>query len=160
LPRCPAVTNHCRRRARRLPPAGAGIQAARHFLNVKQPGGCSCTFSRRVASEWCEDHTLENRGKAGCPAAPAASRAKVEKHTSVVSTGSDGFNRLSPRDGFNVYFALSPVTGLFCHRRFADHHPQSLAPASGRQDHTTSPSAWMLFVDSTFASIASRTQRS
>jgi hypothetical protein len=31
-----------------------------------------------------------------------------------------------------------------------------LTPASGRQDHTTSPSAPMLFVDSTFASTASR----
>jgi hypothetical protein len=39
-----------------------------------------------------------------------------------------------------AYFALSPVTGLVCHRR-----PQiesaNLTPASGRQDHTTSPSA-------------------
>jgi len=41
-----------------------------------------------------------------------------------------------------AYFALSPVTGLVCHR-----HPQeallleNLTPASGRQDHTTSPSA-------------------
>src|SRR2546421_10931560 len=50
-----------------------------------------------------------------------------------------------------VYFVISPVTGLFCHRRFADidaSHPvgcdvspQNLTPASGRQDHTTSPSA-------------------
>jgi hypothetical protein len=31
-----------------------------------------------------------------------------------------------------AYFVLSPVTGLFCHRRFAD-HPQNLTPASGRQ---------------------------
>jgi hypothetical protein len=41
-----------------------------------------------------------------------------------------------------VSFVLSPVTGLSCHRR-----PRQLlllaglAPASGRQDHTTSPSA-------------------
>ena len=42
-------------------------------------------------------------------------------------------------------FALSPVTGLSCHRRrwklFAN-----LTPASGRQDHTTSPSATSAFV--------------
>jgi hypothetical protein len=46
------------------------------------------------------------------PAAPAASRAKDEKHTSVVTTGSDGFNRHSPRSGFNGSFVLSSVTGL------------------------------------------------
>jgi hypothetical protein len=40
-----------------------------------------------------------------------------------------------------VSFVLSPVTGLFCHRRLAEEIPQDLTPASGRQDHTTSPSA-------------------
>src|SRR5579859_3390988 len=44
-----------------------------------------------------------------------------------------------------VSFVLSPGTGLSCPRRFED-HPQSLAPASGRQDHTTSPSAHAPFV--------------
>jgi hypothetical protein len=50
-----------------------------------------------------------------------------------------------------VSFALSPVTGLFCHRRQrtnvlsapgkADKTSANLTPASGRQDHTTSPYA-------------------
>src|SRR5882724_1601020 len=49
-----------------------------------------------------------------------------------------------------AYFVLSPVTGLFCHRRQrilavsvrSDRHASAnLTPASGRQDHTTSPSA-------------------
>src|SRR5260221_14431955 len=49
-----------------------------------------------------------------------------------------------------AYFALSPVTGLFCHRRpriwlpapgRADRNSANLTPASGRQDHTTSPYA-------------------
>src|SRR5438309_11367302 len=50
-----------------------------------------------------------------------------------------------------VYFVLSPVTGLFCHRHpriysssapgRADLPSANLTPASGRQDHTTSPSA-------------------
>src|ERR1700716_1295217 len=50
-----------------------------------------------------------------------------------------------------VYFVLSPVTGLFCHRRQrirvlskpgrADLTSANLTPASGRQDHTTSPHA-------------------
>jgi len=37
---------------------------------------------------------------------------------------------------------LSPVTGLFCHRRLWEARlSQAWTPASGRQDHTTSPSA-------------------
>ncbi|SDT39861.1 hypothetical protein [Bradyrhizobium canariense] len=50
-----------------------------------------------------------------------------------------------------VYSALSPVIGLSCHRRRCDakrHHLRDaqasstdLTPASGRQDHTASPSA-------------------
>src|SRR5258705_7407878 len=48
-------------------------------------------------------------------------------------------------------FVLSPVTGLVCHRHqrikvlslpgWADKTSANLTPASGRQDHTTSPSA-------------------
>jgi hypothetical protein len=49
--------------------------------------------------------------------------------------------RPSLRNGFTAYIALSPVTGLFCHRRLAELLPRNLTPASGRQDHTTSPSA-------------------
>ena len=41
-----------------------------------------------------------------------------------------------------AYFALSPVIGLFCHRRPQEAcFSQNLTPASRRQDHTTSPSA-------------------
>jgi hypothetical protein len=35
-------------------------------------------------------------------------------------TGSAEAIRPSLRNGFTAYFALSPVTGLFCHRRCAD----------------------------------------
>jgi hypothetical protein len=55
------------------------------------------------------------------------------------------------RNGFTTYFVLSPVTGLVCHRRqrikvlskpgWADLPSANLTPASGRQDHTTSPYA-------------------
>src|SRR5260370_42308908 len=47
-----------------------------------------------------------------------------------------------------VSFVLSPVTGLFCHRRPRKLPSANLTPASGRQDHTTSPSASALFVKS------------
>src|SRR5438093_12581737 len=45
------------------------------------------------------------------------------------------------RNGFTAYFVLSSVSGLFCHRHLAENFPQGLAPASRRQDHTTSPYA-------------------
>jgi hypothetical protein len=34
--------------------------------------------------------------------------------------GHTGLTRHSPRDGFTAYNVLSPVTGLFCHRRYVD----------------------------------------
>jgi hypothetical protein len=32
-----------------------------------------------------------------------------------------GYTQPSLRGGFNAYFVLSPVTGLFCHRRLRNH---------------------------------------
>jgi hypothetical protein len=55
------------------------------------------------------------------------------------------FARHSPRNGLTVSFALS-VIGLSCHRRPADSRLRSLTPASRRQDHTTSPFAFVRFV--------------
>jgi hypothetical protein len=62
---------------------------------------------------------------------------KAHKHS---HHGHTGIARHSPRDGFTVYIALSPVTGLVCHRRQRKLPSADLTPASGRQDHTTSPS--------------------
>ena len=56
-----------------------------------------------------------------------------------------GLTRPSLHNGFTAYVVLSPVTGLFCHRRSAD-RPQNLTPASGCQDHTILPSAAAPFV--------------
>jgi hypothetical protein len=68
-------------------------------------------------------------------------------------TGTPG---IPARNGFTAYFALSPATRLYCHRRLrikasslpgrADKPPRNLTPASGRQNHTTSPSASAPFV--------------
>jgi hypothetical protein len=75
------------------------------------------------------------------PNAPAASCALCSwsMHTSIHSGGT-GYIRHSPRDGVTAYIALSPGTGLSCPRRSRD-KPTTLTPASGRQDHTTLPSA-------------------
>jgi hypothetical protein len=48
------------------------------------------------------------------PAAPIASCAKVES-TRVFATGTPEATRHSLHNGFTAYFALSLVTGLFCH---------------------------------------------
>jgi hypothetical protein len=54
---------------------------------------------------------LKFRGRRECRAldAPAASRAKYKKHTSVVTTVTPEITRHSPRNGFTAYFALSPA---------------------------------------------------
>ena len=66
---------------------------------------------------------------------------KLKKAHERSHHGHTGNTRHSPRDGFTAYNVLSPVTGLFCHRRHAGLTLRNLTPASGRQDHTTSPSA-------------------
>src|SRR5260370_11420804 len=81
----------------------------------------------------------EGAGKAGCPLHPQP-RVQSKKHTSVVATGSDGFNRLSPRDGFNGFLRALPGDRALLPPSLAD-IAANLTPASGRQDHTSSPSA-------------------
>jgi hypothetical protein len=87
--------------------------------------------------------------------APAAARVVVV-NTRVSHHGHTGFTRHSPRNGFTAYFVLSPATGLSCHRRPRKLPFANLTPASGRQDHTTSPSASAPFVKGAAASTASR----
>jgi hypothetical protein len=67
--------------------------------------------------------------------------------------------RPSLRNGFNGYFVLSPVTGLFCHRRRRKCFRQLDASvgASGPHDFAVRVSA--LSSAAPLASIASRTQR-
>src|SRR5437667_8344288 len=74
-------------------------------------------------------------------AAPAVSCAKLCKNGAHEHTGSAEAVRHPLRNGFTAYFVLSPVSGLSCHRHCAEYSPRNLAPASRRQDHTTSPYA-------------------
>src|SRR5579863_442980 len=80
------------------------------------------------------------------PVAPAVSRGKNKNHTSVVTTGPDGFNRHSLRNGFNgllrdlpgdrAFLSPSPPRSLLL---------KNLMPASRHQNHRTSPSALVSF---------------
>ncbi|MEH2570545.1 hypothetical protein V1289_010172 [Bradyrhizobium sp. AZCC 2289] len=74
-------------------------------------------------------------------AAPAVSCAKCTKENAHEHTGSAETLRPSPRNGFTAYSALSPVTGFLATVIPEKFLLTNLAPASGRQDHTTSPSA-------------------
>jgi len=60
-----------------------------------------------------------NRGRRECRArdAPAASRAIKTKHTSVVTTVTPASPGIPRAMVLTAYSALSPVTGLSCHRR-------------------------------------------
>src|SRR5216684_3566312 len=91
------------------------------------------------------------RGERRMPVAPAASCALGigRTHTSIrVPRNHPTFPHAMV---LTVSFELSPVTGLFCHRRsadmflskpgWADLNSANLTPASGCQDHTTSPYA-------------------
>src|SRR2546422_9698070 len=82
------------------------------------------------------------RRESRVPTAPAVSCAKMCIVDAHEHTGSAETARLSPRNGFTAYFVLSPVSGLFCHRHLRN-CSTSLAPASRRQDHTTSPYAFV-----------------
>ena len=63
--------------------------------------------------------SLQNRGRRECRAldAPAASRAKIKKHTSRVTTVTPASPGIPRAMVLTAYSALSPVTGLVCHRR-------------------------------------------
>src|ERR1700716_1567847 len=94
---------------------------------------------------------LEGVGNAGCPLHPRFRGQCVLVERTRVTTSRPESPSIPARNGFTAYVVLSPVTGLFCHRRFADivlslpgwadRTPQNLTPASGRQDHTILPSA-------------------
>ena len=111
---------------------------------------CTFAFPRHHAPELCLNDPPKRgrgatpRGERGMPGARCTrSRAWWVVNTRVSHHGRTGITRHSrTRMVLTVYFVLSLVTGLSCH-----HRPQeallleNLTPASGRQDHTTSPSA-------------------
>jgi hypothetical protein len=97
------------------------------------------------------------RGRRECRvhAAPAVSCAIVRKKNAHEHTGSAEAIRHSLRNGFNGFLRALPGD-----RAFLPPSPAllsaNLTPASGCQDHTTSPSAHTPFVIGASASTASR----
>src|SRR3954447_5084077 len=85
---------------------------------------------------------LLDRGSRECRAldAPAASHAKIIKHTSIVTTVTPDSPGIPRAMVLTVSFVISPVIGLFV-TVVSGIASANLTPASRRQDHTTSPSA-------------------
>jgi hypothetical protein len=75
--------------------------------------------SRREAPEPLIYLSPQTRAPGECrmPAAPAASCAIAVIERTRVTTSTPESPGIPARNGFTVYSALSPVTGLFCHRR-------------------------------------------
>src|SRR5215475_3843215 len=94
----------------------------------------------------CQSSPSKIRGRRECRVfgAPAASCAT--KSTRVRNHRYAETVRHSLRDGFTAYFVLSPVNRALLPPSFVK-SSTNLTPASGRQDHTTSPSASNPFVD-------------
>ncbi len=120
-------------------------------------------FSRESGSEH-PDLCQQGAGNAGRSMRPQP-RMQMKRAYECSHHGHTGNTRHSPRDGFNGFLRALPGDRLSCHRRPQDHHLASLTPASGRQDHTTSPSAaafssgLITIEPDAAASIASRAQR-
>src|SRR6476660_8076210 len=82
----------------------------------------------------CPSPREEGAGKAGCRLHPWAPCNK--KHGGR-ATGSTGNIPAFPAQWFTAYFALSPVTGLLPPSSLRSLLLTNLAPAPGRQDHTS-----------------------
>src|SRR4029077_14972156 len=62
----------------------------------------------------------EGVGNAGCPLHPRSRVHFVLVERTRVTTSTPESPGIPARNGFTAYVGLSPVTGLFCHRRLAD----------------------------------------
>jgi hypothetical protein len=114
---------------------------------------------RNPPGSWSESALFIQRAQ-GMPGAgwhPRSARGKLRKKRALTHRFSRD-NPAFPARWFTAYSALSPVRPGFVVTVTSAMRSISanLAPASGRQDHTASPSASMPFVFDTSASTASR----
>jgi hypothetical protein len=92
-------------------------QQLHNFQTAKQIQTCVRYPAARCARVVHLSSALRGRGECRVPAAPAASRALCIGRTHTSNNEYTGTPGIPARSGFTAYVALSPVTGLFCHRR-------------------------------------------
>ena len=122
-----------------------------HGFNFQPHLICRQTLaiSPRIAPEFCSRFPpSENRGRRECraPDAPDSRVCKIVVERTRVSQVTPDSPSIPRAMVLTASFALSPATGLSCHRHPGGIAPQDLTPASGCQDHTPSPSAQAPFV--------------
>jgi len=83
----------------------------------------------------------EGAGNAGCFGHTRSLVCENKKHTSIVTTGIAGSTGIPCANGFNGFLRALPGEPGFLATITLRIIPQGLTPASGRQNHTTSPSA-------------------
>jgi hypothetical protein len=93
----------------RPPPRNGGLASF-----AAQLRGLAARFARAMHSLSLEN---EGAGKAGCADRTRSLAWELKKPHECRHHRFAGNAQLSPRNGFTAYFVLSPVTGLFCHRR-------------------------------------------
>ena len=106
--------------------------------------GHNFAISRRISPEvCCELPALSKQRAQGMPGARCAAAAcAVVESTRVSHHGHTGNTRHSPRNGFNGFLRALPGDRAFLPpSSLRSLLLKNLTPASGRQDHTTSPSA-------------------
>jgi hypothetical protein len=98
--------------------------------------------ARQLPPSRCKNRPSDKQRAQGMPGAQPHPQPRM-RNKKAYERGHHRFAetaRHSLHDGVTAYFVLSPVNRAFCHRRLSI-ISTSLTPASGRQDHTTSPSA-------------------
>src|SRR5664280_1064744 len=114
------------------------------FAALAMTAGYSFAISPHVSREvWSARSALLVQRAQGKPGARCTRglACKIVQRNAHEHTGSAEAVRPSLRNGFTAYNALSPATGLSCHCHRRKLVSTNLMPASGHQDHTTSPSA-------------------
>jgi len=103
-----------------------------------------------MRSSFASIATLQNEegaGKAGCALHPRSRVQSCTKKRTRAYRSSGGIPAFPAQWFLPAYNELSPVTGLSCHRHQREVLlPANLTPASGRQDHTSLPSARVALV--------------
>ena len=123
------------------------------FQTARSPQATALRSRRVFRARFANGRLLksEGTGKTGCALHPRSRVRVCKQECAHEHTGTAENTRPSLSNGFTAYNALSPVTGLSCHRHPREVLlPANLTPASGCQAHTASPSARVTLVSRNF----------